>query len=329
MKDRLHVAVIGAGYWGTKVISEYLESAKKSLNVDLFLVCDLVDRNLKACSEKLGVPGNSLTMDYKEALGSSLVDAVHVCTPNDTHYRICKEALLAGKHVLLEKPMALNAKDAWELVGLAKQKDLILQVGHIFRFNNAMKVMKDLIAENYFGSLYYLKLQWTTLAPSPLKRDIIFDLGPHPIDILNYILKKWPNKVTCKARAYRRAFLEELAYFTLEFEKKLLAQVELSWLQRGKVRQLDVIGSERSACVDCLNQSIQVFENGNEDALSLDVVRNNTILDEISHFALSVKTTQNSRNPGGIGARNVAVLEGLRRSLQENRTMEVDLRVSE
>ena len=323
MKDNFNVAVIGAGYWGRKVITEYLQLVKDKANVDLSMVCDVKDENLAYCMENFGVSKEKLKSSFKEVFSSRSVDAVHICTPNETHHEICKQALLAGKHVLLEKPMAMCATHAWELVGLAEHKGLILQVGHIFRFNNALRTVRDLVAQNYFGALYYLKLQWTTLMSSPLGRDIIFDLGPHPVDILNYVLKRWPVNVTCKARAYRRKLLEELAYFTLEFDTDLIAHVELSWLQPGKVRRLDVIGSERAATVDCLDQSIQIHENEDGDAFNLDVTSNNTILDEVDHFAHSVMTGQNNSNPGSIGATNTAVLEALKRSLEENTTKRV------
>jgi predicted dehydrogenase len=266
-----------------------------------------------------------LINDYAAALSSDAVDAVHICTPNETHYQICKEALNAGKNVLLEKPMALHAKSAWELVGMAEHKDLILQVGHIFRFNNALKRIRDLMVQNYLGELYYLKLQWTTLCPSPLGRDIIFDLGPHPVDILNFLLSKWPETVTCKARAYRRKTLEELAYATMEFDEKVIAHMELSWLEPGKTRQVTVVGSERAAIIDCLNQTVQVYENGDGDSFNLNVVKNNTIFDEVSHFVESILLGKNSRNIGVVGAGNVAILENMKRSLETGRTVKSDL----
>jgi predicted dehydrogenase len=325
MKNSVNVAVIGAGYWGKKVIKEYLQLARSDPKVNLLMVCDLNDENLRCCNKKFHIPAKNLTKEFKEVVGSNDVDAVHICTPNETHHQICKEALSAGKHVLLEKPMALHAKHAWELVGIAESRGLILQVGHIFRFNNALKMMRELIAQDYFGDLYYLKLQWTTLMSSPLNRDIIFDLGPHPVDIVNYLLNKWPIKVSCRARAYRRKLLEELAYVTMEFDGKLMAHIELSWLQPGKVRQATIIGSERSASVDCLNQSIGIYENGDGDRFNLDVTRNNTILDEVSHFAGSILGGKNSNNLGSVGAGNVAVLESLKRSLEEERTVKIDL----
>lgn len=325
MKSKVNVAVIGAGYWGKKVISEYLQLARKDDEVNLSMVCDLQDENLRYCREVLDLPERSLSKDYEKALRSKSINAVHICTPNETHYHICREALTAGKHALLEKPMAQHAKQAWELVSTAKDRGLILQVGHIFRFDNALRMMRDLIARNYLGDLYYLKLQWTTLMSSPLNRDIVYDLGPHPIDILNYLLDRWPVRVTCKAEAYRRELLEELAYITMEFDNKLIAHIELSWLQPGKTREISVVGSERTAIVDCVDQSIGIHENGDGESFRLDVDRNNTILDETSHFAHSVMMNKNGRNPGDIGAKNVAILECLKRSQEENRTIKVTL----
>jgi UDP-N-acetylglucosamine 3-dehydrogenase len=324
LKDRVNIAVIGAGYWGKKVIEEYLHLSKKDEKVDLAFVCDVDPDNLRYCAEELGITKEKLTQDYGEALSSGNIDAVHICTPNDTHYQICKQSLEAGKHALLEKPMALHAKDAWELVSAAEDRGLILQVGHIFRFNNALKATRDLISTNYLGELYYMKLQWTTHAPSPFNRDIIFDLGPHPLDILHYLLNRWPEKVTCKAKAYRRESLEELAYFTMEFDDRLLAHVELSWLEPRKTRELVVIGSERTATVDCLSQRVEIYANCNGGRFKIDVASNNTILDEVGHFAHSIRINKNGRNPGSIGAENVAVLESLRRSLATGGTVRVD-----
>lgn len=326
MKDTLNLAVIGAGYWGKKVVGEYLQLASVNPKVKLLMICDVMDENLKYCSEVYKVPAKMLTKDYEKILNSDAVDAVHICTPNETHYKICSEMLRANKHVVLEKPMALHAKQAWELVGLAESEDLILQVGHIFRFNNALKMMRELIEQDYFGKLYYLKLQWTTLMPSPLNRDIIFDLGPHPVDILNYLLKKWPAKVACKAEAYRREFLEELAYITMEFEDKLMAHIELSWLQPGKVRQASIVGSKRSANIDCLDQSVRIYENGDGKAFNLDVACNNTLFDEANHFVESILTGKNSNNPGSVGAKNVFVLENLKKSVKDERTVRINLK---
>jgi len=311
------VAVIGAGYWGKKVIYEYLQLHRNDPSVNLSMVCDSQDQNLTYCREVYGLPSKGLTKDYWEVLDSQDINAVHICTPNETHYQIGKDALEAGKHVLLEKPMTLSSGHAYKLVETAKSSGLILQVGHIYRFNNALDEVRRLIREGYFGDIYYLKLQWTTLMNPFPDRNVIFDLAPHPIDILNYLLGGWPLRVSCWARAYRKRQREDVAYIMAEFDGHVLAQAELSWLQPGKIRQVSVVGSRRYATIDCLNQTIQVHDNHNGDVCNHNVEKNNTLLTEVSHFAECILNGEEYLNLGLLGARNVEVLECIRRSLRK------------
>lgn len=321
----VNLAVIGAGYWGQKMVAEYLQLAKVNSGFNLVQVCDLKEENLRYCRDVLHVAPEKLGSDFEGVLKSPDVDAVHICTPNETHHKFGLTALSMGKNVLVEKPMALLPEEAWELVATAESKHLCLQVGHIYRFNNALKKMRELITKDYFGELYYLTLQWTTWMPSPLGRDIIFDLGPHPVDITNFLLEKWPLKVSCSAESYRRPSLEEVSYFNLDFGGKLIAHVQLSWLQPGKVRELNIIGEKRSAKVDCLKQTIRVFEDNNGGDFSIDVPVNNTIFDEVSHFVKSIHDENNHKNPGPVGAGNVTVLQSLKKSLQKEKTIKVGL----
>ena len=129
---KYNVGVIGVGYWGRKIVDEY----SKVEEVSLVGVSDLDEKNLQFCAERYGVK-NGFT-DYKKLLAMKDLHAVNICTPNQMHYRITKEALEAGKHVLVEKPITLNSKEGKELVELAQKKKLVLSVGHIFRFNNAL-----------------------------------------------------------------------------------------------------------------------------------------------------------------------------------------------
>ena len=134
MEERLNIGVLGAGYWGRKVINEYLQLQKTNPNVHLAKVCDLIDDNLSFCKDQLHLRKDTLTSEFGDLLGSD-VDALHICTPQETHYKLGLEALRAGKHVLLEKPMAMNTQDAWALCDVAEDEHLCLQVGHIYRFN--------------------------------------------------------------------------------------------------------------------------------------------------------------------------------------------------
>jgi UDP-N-acetylglucosamine 3-dehydrogenase len=321
MTDRkINVAVLGAGYWGRKVLSEYLELEKANPNVRLVKVCDLLEDNLNYCRDKLHLEQERLSSDFNDLLQSD-IDALHICTPQETHFMLGMQALNAHKHVLLEKPLAMATQEGWELCDTANKKRLCLQVGHIYRFNNAMQKLRDLISQKYFGRLYYLKMQWTTLMPSPLGRDIIFDLGPHPVDIMNFLLNQWPINVSCTSRVYRRKSLEEVAYIGMEFKDNVMAHVELSWLEPGKIRELKIMGEMRSAVVNCLDQTIQVFEENGNKSYSLTVKQNNTIYDEISHFVNSIIDRKNYRNPGIVGANNVAILQQIKRAAMQERTL--------
>lgn len=322
--DSVNIGVIGAGYWGKKVITEYLVLSKGNPDVNLRRVCDIQKQSLRYCSEGLRIPEKRLTTNYKEIINSDDIHAVHICTPNETHYQICKEALMSRKHVLLEKPMTLLSQQAFELLNLAEKEDLVLQVGYIFRFNNALRKVRRLIKEGFLGKPYYLKFQWTTLIqPSP-DRDIIFDLGPHPIDITNFLLGMWPTNVVCKAHAYTRTKLPEMAYATAELDGDIIVNLELSWLHPGKVRQLDIIGSKRSASIDCLNQKVEIFRDNGADGNRIHVKENNTILDELDNFIQRIRGPGQDLNSGHVGPMNVSVLESLKDSIVKNRTVKVD-----
>ncbi len=320
----MNVGVIGAGYWGKKVISEYLTLAKDDPQVRLSSVCDAQEQNLQICNKIFEIPKERSFTNYKEVLERDDINAVHICTPNETHYPICKEALMAGKHVLLEKPMTLDPLQAFELMNLAEKEGRILNVGYIFRFNNALREARNLIKSEFFGNLYYLRLQWTDFIQPTPQRDIIFDLGPHPIDVLNFLLGLWPSKVVCKAEAYTRERHPEMAHATAQYYDKLLANVELSWLHPRKERSVSIIGSKRSAIVDCLDQNVEIFENHEKNGSKIDVQRNNTILDELTHFIKHIRGTSECVNGGPVGPMNVLVLENMKKSITEDRTVRID-----
>lgn len=324
---KINIGVIGVGYWGKKIVHEYVQLGKQNSLVDLHAICDLLEDNLKYC-ENYAIP--NMAKYHKEVMYSPDVDAVNVCTPNETHYQLCREALDAGKHVLVEKPMTLSSAEAYELVELAHKQNLVLSVGHIFRFNNALRMIRDLIKNGFFGDVFYLKLQWTTFMPPIEGRDIITDLAPHPFDILHFLLGEWPLKITCKAKAYRREKLEEMAYIVAEFRNNVVAHVELSWLSPGKTREVCVMGSKRFASVNCLAQGVKVFENnGFRDVY---VKRNNTIEEELEHFVYCVQNNSvvnNSylnENSGLLGAHVVRLLEIARKSVEEEKTESVDIK---
>ena len=320
--DKMNVAVIGVGYWVKKIASEYALMGKSNPDINLLGVCDVFDENLKFCKEKYDVP--YLAKTPNEILLNPEIDAVHICTPSITHYDICKEALEHGKHVTVEKPMTLNSLEAIKLVDLAHEKNLVLSVGHIFRFDGAIEKIKSLVETKWFGDLYWMKLTWTAMMPPMMGRDIITDLAPHPFDILNFLTNDWPTKVTCVAKAHRPGQKEETAHITSEFKNNMMAHIEISWLHPEKIREVQIMGSERFAKIDCGTQKITAYENN--QFYDMPVERSNTINSELSHFIKCIREGRASnntflnKNNGLVGANVVRLLEITRSAMEKQRT---------
>jgi len=314
MTNKVGVAVIGAGYWGTKLVREY-KSAQQKGNIGLLKVCDSSLAALIAHREPFSLFDGLLTTKVDGLIADPDMSAVHIATPNRTHYTIAKAALEAGKDVLIEKPMTLHSSEAYELVDLADSLGRVLHVGHIFRYNSAMRTACQLLKSGIIGKVFYVRIQWTDSSYFP-DRDIVFDLGPHPVDVLNQLLDAWPTQVSGFARAYRNGEENpEVAYGIAEFADGVFAHLELSWLQPGKVREATVVGSEGKLVIDCLGQ--RVSKTTGDKTEMIPVTANNTIEAEIEDFIDCVAKRDTSTKSALIGAHTVGVLEKIRASIWE------------
>jgi predicted dehydrogenase len=315
--DFLKIGVIGAGRWGKKHIDEY----SKMKDVEILWVSDLSKENLKLCKDKYNI--SNITTDYNDVLSSD-VDAVSICTSNETHYKVCKAALIAGKHVLAEKPLTDQSKKAYELVNIAKQQKRVLAVGHIFRYNNAINEIKKLIENKFFGDLYYLKFQWTIQWMSQLypdkQLDIITDMMPHLYDIMNYLTGFWPKKITCFGKAFMKKDLEDTAFIICEFPNNIMTHSEISWTLPERVREIDIIGSKATAKIQAISQEITVFEGSNEGK-KLNITENNTLGDELRYFIDAVKNKTTLSNNAEIGAKTVELIEKTKKSQKLGKTI--------
>jgi len=291
--------VIGLGHWGTKVAKEYIALKNEGI-IDSLILCDIDNNRLKQYANDAILSSNLDEVILK-------VDGIHICTPNKTHYEIAKKALGSGVNVLVEKPMTMNHDHAYELVEIAIERDLILQVGHIYRFANAIKKIKELYESDYFGNIYYFNLTWSHHMPYIEDVDVLWDLLPHPLDILNFITKKWPLKFIGVGRAFRRSILNEVASLQAIFDNETFANINVSWLNPIRRRILEVVGQKCTAHVECDKQRIKIYKGDSEEPLNIDV--NNTIRDQILNFINAMKTGKNNFNSGIIGARTVEMIE--------------------
>jgi len=304
----MKIGVIGIGRWGTKVAREYIALMDEGV-VDSVILCDINNFMLKPFAD-IAIVCNRIDDAIRKAEG------IHICTPNSTHYEIAKKALESGVHVLVEKPMTTDHNQAYELVEIATAENLILQVGHIYRFANAIRKIKELYENNYFGNVYYFNLTWTHLMPYMEGVDILWDLLPHPLDILNFITRKWPKEFVGVGRAFRRSELNEVVSLQAIFDDGVFANIHLSWLSPIRRRTLEIVGSKRTALVECVKQEIKIFDGNNNKERLLDVEVNNTIRDEALNFIKAIKTGKNNFNSSIVGARNVEMIERAINSLR-------------
>ena len=310
----VRIAVIGAGYWGTKLIREYSLLSESNDGVFLDSVVDTSTDRLNAARAELNNGNVSFYSDYREVLRNGSVDAVHIALPNHMHYETARMALESGKYVLVEKPMTTSSREALKLASLSEEKRLVLQVGHIFRFNNALRKVRELIRQNSLGKIFYANLAWASYLEPPAHRDIVFDLGPHPIDVLNYLLDEWPVTVSAIGNSFlrREDTREEAAFINLSFPNSVLANVYVSWVDRGeRQRSVKIVGEKASLKCDALSQTVTIYKP-EEQIQNIEVLANNTIRDMQLHFIDAIRGNEGPKlNNPLVGATTVQVLEAI------------------
>jgi predicted dehydrogenase len=313
----VRIAVIGAGYWGTKLAHEYSLLSKSTNGVFLNSIVDSSQERLKVLKSQLGNDSVSFCSDYREVLKDSGIDAVHIALPNNLHYETARMALESGKHVLVEKPMTTSSREALKLATLSEEKGLVLQVGHIFRFNNALRKVGEIMRQGVLGKILYASLAWASYIEPPTDRDIVFDLAPHPIDVLNYVLEEWPITVNAMGRSCLRnqAGREEVAFINLRFPDSVLANVYVSWIDHGrKERSVQLVGEKASLKCDALNQTVTISTR-EQQPRETQVQANNTIRDMQLHFIDRIRGRGPQFNSPLIGATTVQVLEAIVHSM--------------
>ena len=238
------MAVVGCGRWGPN----HIRTFSSLPGTDVAVAVDLDEARRTQVGVKF--PGLRVTSDYRWALDQADVDAVVVATPTHTHYQLVHDALLAGKHVLCEKPLCMTSDGARELDELARAQRRILMVGHVFLFNPALVKLKELVDGGELGALRYLAATRTNLGPVRADANAAYDLACHDISVFNWLLGGEPEWVAAAGGAFLQPAVEDVAFISLWYPGHVLAHVHASWLHPRKTRQLEVIGSERMASWD-------------------------------------------------------------------------------
>ncbi|MGB2843809.1 MAG: Gfo/Idh/MocA family oxidoreductase [Candidatus Aminicenantaceae bacterium] len=252
----IKIAQIGCGYWGPNLLRNFISLS----NVEISCVAEMSKERRNYLKEKY--PNLNVVSDYNQIF-SNPTDAVVIATPAESHYQLAKEMLSNGKHCLVEKPLALKASEAKELIELAKEKDRVLMVGHTFLFNAAVRRLKEEVKKGTLGRMYYVYSQRLNLGRVRTDVNVMWNLAPHDISILLYVLNENPVWISAYGERYIQDNIEDVVFLTVGFESGVIANIHVSWLDPNKVRRMTFVGSKKMIVYDDVEKDkIQIFDKG-------------------------------------------------------------------
>ena len=252
----MKVSLIGVGNWGRN----HLRVLYSMPNIELVWVCDLSEKLLEKAKSQY--PNIKTTQDSDLAIRDA--DAVVIASSAVTHYELAKKALEAGKHVFVEKPMALNVKHAEELVNLATQKGLKLMVGHLLLYHPVVTKLKEMIDQGEIGDVLYLYSRRVNLGRIRSDENVMWSLAPHDISVANYLINEKPIIVRAKGKDYVQPGIQDMVFMDVEYESGKIAHFHVSWLDPHKVRTLVVVGTDKMVVFDDMNQDekLKIYDKG-------------------------------------------------------------------
>jgi predicted dehydrogenase len=338
---QLSVGVLGCGYWGPNLIRNFYENEQ----VELKYVCDLLPDKLAKIARRY--PNVKTTVHYQELLDDQALDAIVIATPIASHFRLAQQALFANKHVLVEKPMCVTSAEGEILVELAARNKRTLMVDHTFAYHGAVKRIKEIIDRGELGDILYFDSVRINLGLFQSDVNVISDLAPHDLSIMDHLLGQFPKTVHATGACHAGNGIEDIAYITLTFENNLIAHFNVSWLSPVKMRQMLIGGTKKMIAYDDLTplEKIRVYDKGisiaepqayNTGYMNLVKYRigdmNSPVYDltealqtEVAHFVDCALNGKEPLTDGRSGLRIVRILEAANTSLKTGQPKEVSL----
>jgi predicted dehydrogenase len=329
MHDMLSMGIIGYGYWGPNVVRNFHGLA----NCTIAAVCDQNPAALQRVSALY--PGLEVTRDAHDIITSTAIDAVAVVTPVSTHYELARMSLENGKHVFIEKPLTATIAQAEELIQLADKKRLTIMVDHTFLFTGAVQKMKELIEQKALGALYYYDSVRVNLGLFQHDVNVIWDLAPHDLSILTYLIQDHPYAVVTTGAAHLNG-MEDMAYLTIYFPNNIIAHINVNWLSPVKVRTTLIGGEQKMLVWNDLeaDEKIKIYDKGvslanprnvydllvsyrSGDMWAPKVKQTEALRVEAEYFVDCVLNNTKPFNDGVAGWRVIQLLEAANRSLKQ------------
>jgi len=256
----LRVGVVGCGYWGPKLIRNFVTYS----GTELTWACDVDEKQLDKISRIY--PEVQRTTQLDDLLADSKLDGVAIATPVNTHFHIAKACLESGKHILVEKPLASSVSEGLELLKLAEQKNLQLMCDHIFCYTGAVRRIKEIIQSGSLGKLLYFDSVRVNLGLFQHDVNVIWDLAPHDLSILDFLVDEKPIMVSAHGVSHTDNLNENIAYVSLRFQSSFIAHFHLNWLSPVKIRMTMIGGSEKMLVWNDIDAAdkIKVYDKGIE-----------------------------------------------------------------
>jgi len=309
-----NIGIIGLGYWGKNILRNLHE-----MNL-VHTACDTNTDTIEA--RKAAFSNIQYTSLFKDVLDNQDIKAVIISTPATTHFQFVKEALLAGKDVLVEKPLALNSKEGEELVELARQKDRILMIGHILQYHPAIIKLKEIITNGDLGKIQYIYSNRLNIGKLRVEENILWSFAPHDISAILMLTGQEPIKIKGSAGSYLNEGIYDITLTSLEFNNNVKAHVFVSWLHPFKEQKLVVVGSEAMAVFDDLSdEKLFVYphkikwENGKIPVVHkaeyhcVEFEKQEPLREEIKHFIDCIENRKQPKTDGQEGLRVLKILE--------------------
>lgn len=327
VETKVKVALVGCGYWGPNLA----RNLHQLPDAELVACCDLDPGSLQRMQALYPVRATS---DLDAILADPEVEAVALATPVGTHYPLTRKLLLAGKHVLVEKPLATSTAEAQELISLARRQERVLMVGHVFEYNPAVLKIKELIDGGHIGRVYYLYSNRVNLGRVQSDINVLWSIAPHDVSIALFLLEQVPEQVSARGASYLNGRVEDVVFVTMFFPGGVMAHVQASWLDPSKVRRMTVVGSEKMIVYDDVASEgkVKIYDKGvyrkgdsiygefqykvhSGDITIPKIDMSEPLRNECTHFVECVRTGATPRTDGENGLRVVQVLEAAQKSL--------------
>ena len=329
----IKVGVIGYGYWGPNIVRNFS-------NVEGCQVVRVCDQNSAALAKvAASYSGMQTTSDSDEIVCATDIDVVAIVTPVSAHYPLCKQALQNGKHVFVEKPFTSKVSESEELVELADRKNLKIMVDHTFLFTGAVRKMKELIANRELGDLYYYDSVRVNLGLFQHDVNVIWDLAPHDLSIMDYLIEEKPEAVVATGERHLSGF-EDIAYLTFYFPNNVISHIHVNWLSPVKVRQTLIGGKKRMLVWNDLeaDEKVKVYDKGVDieskegvyklllsyrsgDMWAPKIEPTEALRLEAQHLIDCINSGDTPMNDGRAGLRVVKLLEAATQSLRNRGEM--------